>query len=301
MERITHQFCPLCNSENIYPEIKLKDHLVTKEEFNIYRCSECEFLFTQNIPPEKHVSKYYESEEYISHSDTRNGLVYKLYHIARKIMLNRKYQLIKKLNTGKKLLDIGCGTGYFLNYMKTKNYDTLGIEMNDKAREYGRKKFNLEILTSEHLTKEGQIERYNIITLWHSLEHLYEPNYYMKVIYNLLKVDGFLIIALPNPNCFDAKYYKSFWAGYDVPRHLWHFTPKTIERMAQNNKFEIIFLKKLPFDPFFNSLLSEKYCNNKVGFPFGIIISLISFLKGLFDIRQASSIIYVMKKTSKIK
>lgn len=296
MSKLTHHACPLCSSDNIHSEITLKDYSISKEEFEIYRCADCTFLFTQNIPSEEHIGKYYESEDYISHSDTTTGLVNKLYHGIRKIMLKKKYQQIKRLKTGKKLLDIGCGTGYFLNYMKMQGYDTLGVEADEDARAYGEKKFDLKILEPEHLIN-GKIDRqFNIVSLWHVLEHIHDLNNYLKIISSLLEDDGFLIIAVPNPHCFDATYYKSFWAGYDVPRHIWHFTPETMEKFATDNHFEIVSLKRLPYDPFYNSILSERYQNNLLALFFGTFIGFISYIKGAFNVRKASSVIYILKK-----
>jgi 2-polyprenyl-3-methyl-5-hydroxy-6-metoxy-1,4-benzoquinol methylase len=298
MKILEHKFCIVCNSEKFSLEMNAKDFSVTKEEFAIYRCSKCRFVFTRNAPLETDIGKYYQSENYISHSDTKKGVVNKLYHLVRKIMLSRKYQLIKNLHTDKEILDIGCGTGYFLDYMKNKQYKTLGIEADKQAREYGKEKFHLEILTNEDLINGAVKTEFSIISLWHVLEHLYKPEYYMHIIHGLLKNDGYLIIALPNLNCFDARYYKSYWAGYDVPRHLWHFSPETIEIFARNNGFEIIEMKRLLFDSFYNSILSEEYRSNKLSIFSGGITGLISMVKSLFNIRNSSSIIYIMKKTA---
>lgn len=295
MERANYQKCPLCQSEKINSSISLSDYSISKQDFEIWQCANCNFLFTQNIPSEESAGSYYASDEYISHSDTQKGMVNRLYHLARKIMLNKKYRLIKKISSGKTILDIGCGTGYFLNYMKSKNYSTLGIEVNENARAFGQQNFGLNILSPNHLLNDKMNDRFKIITLWHVLEHLYNPDIYIQKIKYLLENDGVLILALPNPDSFDASYYKKYWAGYDVPRHLWHFTPKTINQFVQEN-FSVTKLKRLPFDAFYNSILSEKYQNNKLGFIRGIIIGLISYTLSLFDIKKSSSVIYVLKK-----
>lgn len=297
MERANYQKCPLCQSEKINSSISLSDYSISKQDFEIWQCTNCSFLFTQNIPSEESAGSYYASDDYISHSDTQKGMVNRLYHLARKIMLNKKYRLIKKINSGKTILDIGCGTGYFLNYMKSKKYSTLGIEVNENARAFGQQNFELNILSPNLLLNDKMNDRFKIITLWHVLEHLYNPDIYIQKIKNMLENDGVLILALPNPDSFDASYYKEYWAGYDVPRHLWHFTPKTIDQFV-SRYFNVTKLKRLPFDAFYNSILSEKYQNNKMGFIRGIIIGLISYTLSLFDVKKSSSVIYVLKKNN---
>ena len=296
MEKITHTNCPLCKSDIIKSYLKLSDYSISKEDYEICKCGNCNFLFTQRIPAEHEIGAYYISEDYISHSDTQKGLISKLYHFARKIMLNKKYRLIKKISSGKDILDIGCGTGYFLNHMKQKGYETLGVEVSEQAREFGKQKFGLNILPPDELLNEKITGQFKIITLWHVLEHLFHPEKYLQTIFKILDNDGVLILALPNPNCYDARFYKTHWAGYDVPRHIWHFTPETINRMAIANGFEIKGYKRLPFDSFYNSLLSEKYLNNKAGLIRGAFNGFLAYCKSLFNIKTSSSIIYILKK-----
>lgn len=295
MGKIIYSKCHLCQNDQIKKAISLADYSISKQNFEIWQCTQCNFLFTQNIPDEESIGSYYASEDYISHSDTQKGIVNKLYHIARKIMLNKKFRLIKKINAGKTILDIGCGTGYFLNYMQKKGYQTLGIEVSDNARTFGKQNFGLNILPPNHLLKNKIDQQYNNITLWHVLEHIYDPKLYLQKISRILNDDGVLFLALPNPDSFDARYYKKYWAGYDVPRHLWHFTPQTIAKFV-SEYFTITQLKRLPFDSFYNSLLSEKYRNKKIPFFRGIWIGFLAYLISLFNIKKSSSIIYVLKK-----
>lgn len=287
--------CVVCNGEEFEAKMHLTDHSITKEKFDLYNCLKCGFVFTENAPSEVNAGQYYKSEEYISHSDTNKGIVAKLYHFVRKIMLGRKYRLINSLTDDKCILDVGCGTGYFLDYMKQKEYQTLGVEVDEDAREYGKNKFQLEILPPKELSSIK--EKFGVITLWHVLEHLYSPNEYLNTLKSLLKDENaYLVIALPNYQSFDGAHYKTFWAGYDVPRHLWHFSPKTLEMLAQKNGLEVVKMKRLPFDSFYNSMLSEKYKGSKFSVLKGGMIGGVALLQSLFNIRKSSSIIYVLKK-----
>jgi len=296
MRTINHGKCPFCNSDKINLYINTKDYLKTGETFDIYRCEDCHLVFTRDVPSEEDIDKYYESEDYISHTDIKKGLINWLYHQARRYMLRRKAKLISRLTNRRNLLDIGCGTGYFPGYMKEKGYHATGVEKNSAARLFGEKKFGLTICTPEEFLADNRRNIFDIITLWHVLEHIYDPNLYLEKIRQLLKNDGVLFVALPNHDSFDARHYGSYWAGYDVPRHLWHFTPETLGHLAEKHNFQIVNLKGLPFDPFFNALLSEKYKDNRLYFITGFFIGLIAFFKGIFRIKKASSIIYVLKK-----
>lgn len=273
------------------------DHSISKEHFNLCRCNDCSFIFTQDVPTEHNAGPYYKSEDYISHSNTKKGLVNKLYHIVREHMLSKKHQLIASLEKGKTILDVGTGTGYFLNYMKQKGYETLGVEIDADARAYGQKEFGLDIRSPKEL-KDGQIKnKFHTISLWHVLEHLYAPETYMQHFHKILEDNGHLIIALPNADSYDALHYKSYWAAFDVPRHLWHFTPKTLEKLANDNGFKLEKMKDLPFDPFYNAMLSEQYKNNAFALISGGFVGLTSLLKGKMNVAKSSSVIYILKKS----
>ncbi len=296
MNRLFHKECPLCKSNEIGLELQVRDHSISQEDFEIYSCKSCNSKFTVNPPIESEIGPYYESEQYISHSNTQKGLIYKVYHAVRKFMFSQKYRLIEKQNTSKTVLDVGSGTGYFLNYMQSKGYQVQGIEVSDQPRNASIQNFGLRVNTPDKLIA-GKIEgKFGIITMWHVLEHIYDPYAYIAAIKNLLEPGGKLVVAVPNPNSFDAQHYKSFWAGYDVPRHLWHFTPDTMEKFAKNCGLSIKSLNRLPFDSFYVSLLSEKYKGSSLGLLFGMIIGKLSFLVSLFNIKKTSSVIYVMEQ-----
>ena len=290
--------CQVCGSEDLSLHMKTTDFSISKEHFTLNKCQNCGFVFTQNPPSESSIGKYYESEDYISHSNTKKGLINRIYHVVRNLMLAKKYRLIRRLNRSKEILDIGSGTGYFLDYMKGNGYRTLGIEPDDKARNHGIETFGLEILPPSQLMDNSITTQFSFISMWHVLEHLYEPEKYMDRIRQLLKDDGYLIVALPNCSSFDAAHYKSKWAGYDVPRHLWHFTPATFIQFAGNNGFEMVKMKRLPFDAYYVALLSEKYLGSSLGLIKGAVIGFISMLRSWMNVRNTSSVIYVLKKSA---
>ena len=293
---INHKTCLVCQSKSIKSILSCTDHFVSGKEFELFQCTSCDFVFTQAIPIPEDMGPYYKSEEYISHSDTQKGLVNKLYHSVRNIMLGRKYRLIKRLSSGNKLLDIGCGTGYFPYFMKTKGFDASGMELDADARKFAAENFNLSVEEPDVLLSKDKSGNYDVITLWHVLEHLHDAKKYLKWIFNSLKKDGVLIIALPNMDSFDAGHFKHHWAAYDVPRHLWHFTPKSLKTYLSQFGFELKQVKRLPFDAYYNSLLSAKYRNNKRALMVGFVIGFISNFLSFFNAKKASSVIYVLKK-----
>ena len=249
-----------------------RDHLLSSEEFELWKCKSCGFIFTQHVPPPDEIGKYYRSQDYVSHSDTRQGLMNKVYHMARNIMLGRKFRMIDQVAQGKKMLDIGTGTAYFPAYMKGKGYRVAGVEIDNKAREFAKKEFGLTVYSPEQFLDNHINEKFDVITLWHVLEHLDDFNLYLKKMLEHLEEEGTLVIALPNCTSLDARFYKEFWAGYDVPRHLWHFTPSSFKMLAEKHGLVISKMKRLPLDPFYNSMLSEKYRGNKLYMFAGLII-----------------------------
>jgi 2-polyprenyl-3-methyl-5-hydroxy-6-metoxy-1,4-benzoquinol methylase len=296
MSIIHYKHCPLCDSERITKTMNVKDHSISGETFDLFKCQNCGFTFTQDIPDQAHIGDYYKSEDYISHSDTQKGIINKLYHKARSIMLDRKYRLIQSQVKGNRLLDYGTGTGYFLQYMSTKGYEAQGVEIDADARKFIEDKFGLQVIEPAQFLKKNDKEIYDAISMWHVLEHVEDPDSLLKKMHQLLDHNGKLFIAVPNHISKDAKAYKEYWAAYDVPRHLWHFEPKTMQLMAKKNGFKVESLHRLPFDPYYNSLLSAKY--KKLAFSFfrGGVSGLLSSIKSWGDIEKSSSLIYVLSK-----
>ncbi len=296
MKTIHISSCPVCNSPEIKTYIEGEDYFASKEAFNIEKCQSCGFLFTQNFPAEEYIGSYYESPDYISHSDSQKGLINSLYHKVRSYMLKSKARLIEEQTPRKgSLLDIGAGTGYFANEMKKRAWDVSAIEKNSQARQFIKDKWGIEAKDDETLSNLPG-NSFDVITLWHVLEHLEHLNEVMEKLYSILKEDGILIIALPNSASYDARKYKIFWGGYDLPRHLWHFNPETFKLLASQHGFEVKKTKRMPFDVFYVSLLSERYRKKLFGVFRAVFWGSIGWLESGFNIKNTSSLIYVLKK-----
>jgi SAM-dependent methyltransferase len=295
---IHHSSCPLCASPEIDHFLTCVDHFLTKEEFEICKCSSCGFIFTQDSPEESEAGRYYESEEYISHSDSRKGITDKAYQAVRRIMLRRKMKLIRSLTGLSKgsILDIGSGTGHFLSTMKSSGWETKGIEINTKAREYSTSKFNIDVISPEQINSLGD-NSFDCITLWHVLEHFYDPDSYMREIHRMLKPQGYCFVALPNGDSYDCRHYGKEWAAYDVPRHLWHFNNRAFSLFAGKNRFTISGTFDLPFDVFYISILSEKYTGTRFPVISGAIDGFIFSLRSFLNKAGSSSVIYFLRKS----
>jgi len=295
---VHHTVCPLCSSEEIFPYLRCTEHFNSKEVFDLYKCPACNFLFTQDCPEENYIGKYYESDDYISHSDSSEGIQNKIYHLVRKAMLHKKKRLIKNVTglPNGSLLDIGSGTGHFAHTMKEDGWKVKGVEINNKARDFAISNFDLEIIDPGQISSLKE-NSFDCITLWHVLEHFHDPFKYASDAIRLLKPGGVCVIALPNSNSYDAKYYQEHWAGYDVPRHLWHFTTNTFRIFSTKTGFAVENIKNLPLDVFYISILSEKYRNSKLPFLMGVLKALPFAILSLFNLKRSSSVIYILRKT----
>lgn len=295
---VHHNACPLCSSEKIGLQFTCTDHFLSKKEFPIFRCSECEFLFTQDSPEESEIAGFYESDSYISHSDTSEGFSNKIYRIARSVMLHKKKKLIKKLTGLQKgsLLDIGSGTGYFAGTMKKAGWQARGIEINTKARQFSISHFGLNITTPDKISNI-ESNSFDCITLWHVLEHFHNPFNYISEISRLLKPGAICVIALPNCSSYDAEHYNQFWAAWDVPRHLWHFKPSSFRIFSEKFQFALENLRILPLDVFYISQLSEKYKGSSLPFLKGMSKAIFFSFLSVFNKERSSSVIYILRKS----
>ncbi len=294
---VHHSQCPLCGSASVSNYMKCRDHFLTKEMFDLSGCSSCGFIFISEAPDKKEAGRYYDSKDYISHDDSAGGLSGRIYLIIRWMMLVRKKRLITRLTgrTSGELLDIGTGSGHFAGMMKQSGWNVTGIEPDKKAADYAASRFGLRIAGPDEITGIPG-ETFDCITLWHSLEHSHDLHSYASEIRRLLKPEGICIVALPSAASLDAQHYREFWAAWDVPRHLWHFTPAAFSFFAERAGFSITGIKDLPFDVFYISFLSEKYRGANLPFIAGMVNGLRFYLTTLFRRKGSSSLMYILKK-----
>ena len=299
MNKVTIKACPLCGGTQLEHTLTCVDHYASGEAFHLCRCSACGFLFTQDFPVEAEIGRYYETPDYISHSDTRKGLVNTLYHWVRTVMLGRKARLVMNEAHRRRgrLLDIGTGTGYFAHAMDERGWRVDAIEKNAQARAFAKEHFGLEVLP-DGAWASLQEGAYDVITLWHVLEHLEHLDETWETLNTLLTDKGMLLVAVPNCSSYDARKYGAYWAAYDVPRHLWHFTPSTIQQFASKHGFIMSERHPMPFDAFYVSMLSERYMNRSLPFLRGMLTGTLAWFSSLVQKERSSSMIYVFRKKS---
>jgi len=296
---ITHDKCLVCGAAEFESAYRCKDHLVSHREFSIMKCTNCGFLFTQDIPGPGDIESYYESQEYISHTGGRRSLIDKLYAIARKIMLGSKAATITRFAPERigRLLDIGAGTGHFVRKMHDSGWESVGVEVNEDARKHA---FEInEVTLIESLQAGGfTAESFDAVTMWHVLEHIHEPEAYLSQIARLLKPDGIMAVALPNPQSADARHYGDKWAAFDVPRHLWHFSMNDIDTLMKRAGFKPVAVKSMPFDALYISILSEKYRNSNIPVVRGLLRGFFFWLATMLRKERGSSLMYIYKLNS---
>lgn len=297
MNKLTINACPLCGGTHLRRVMTCTDFYASGEQFDVVSCEDCGFTFTQGVPVEAEIGRYYETPDYISHSDTKKGAMNTLYHQVRKYMLGRKARLIVKESHRKsgRLLDIGTGTGYFAATMAQCGWKVEAIEKNEQARLFAKEHFRLEV-KSEAALQEFQAGSFDVITLWHVMEHLEHLDSTWERLYELLSDRGILIVAVPNCSSYDAEKYGEYWAAYDVPRHLWHFTPVTIQQLASKHGFIMAARHPMPFDAFYVSILSEKHRKSSLPFMKGMCTGTLAWFSALGRKERSSSMIYVFRK-----
>jgi 2-polyprenyl-3-methyl-5-hydroxy-6-metoxy-1,4-benzoquinol methylase len=255
--------CLVCGSSYFKPFLVCKDYTVSKEDFNIVACNGCGFKFTNPRPDDSVLGNYYKAEDYISHTNTKKGIVNKLYHIVRTRTLKKKLSLVKSYVSRGTILDYGCGTGMFLDVCKKAGWETFGMEPDDEARKIASET-NLNLFSDkDKINTYITDKKFNVITLWHVLEHVTDMPETLAFFKARLAKDGVLFIAVPNHASYDAKHYKEHWAAYDVPRHLHHFEKKTMKQLLESNGFLLRETLPMKFDSCYVSLLSEKYKTGK--------------------------------------
>ncbi len=271
--------------------LDVKDHSISKEEFHLLRDETIDLVFTYPQPIEEKLATYYESEDYISHTDGKRSLFEKAYQFVKNIALKRKLKLINELQSSKGiLLDVGTGTGDFLSQAKQNGWQIIGVEPNEKAKNIALTKD----VTYIDSTSELEDHSVDVVTMWHVLEHVPDVGAQIKELKRLLKPTGKIVIAVPNFNSYDAKYYGKFWAAYDVPRHLWHFSRQSIEKLFEREKLQLVETRPMLFDAFYVALLSEKYKTGNMNFISAFLVGLKSNWKAR-STTEYSSHIYIIK------
>lgn len=286
--------CPLCDSGHFNNYLTCKDYTVSGEEFNLVTCTNCSFTFTNPRPKADELHQYYQSQDYISHSNKSNSPVNFIYKIARNFTLKKKVALINSLNAKGRMLDIGCGTGHFIAACQHDGWSINGVEPDENARKIARDKTSIHI-SNDLKNVEGT--DFDIITLWHVLEHVPNLNDFMHLLVSKLKTTGKLIVAVPNYKSHDAQYYQQYWAAYDVPRHLYHFDQDSMGKLANQYKLKIDKILPMSLDAYYVSLLSEGYKGS------GLLKFIKAPIRGFISNQKAkknnynySSLIYILSK-----
>jgi 2-polyprenyl-3-methyl-5-hydroxy-6-metoxy-1,4-benzoquinol methylase len=275
--------------------LTVTDYSVSKETFELYYDQDLDMLITSPQPSPENLGRYYESNDYISHTDSKRSLFEKAYHFVKEIALKNKLNLINNCSFVKgNLLDIGAGTGDFLLTAKQNGWNTIGVEPSEKAKGIAIGK-GVQFSDS---TQELESNSFDVITMWHVLEHVPNLENQIKELKRLVKPNGTIIIAVPNYKSYDANYYGKFWAAFDAPIHFWHFSKTAIKLLFDKEDIKLEKVLPMKFDSFYVSLLSEKYKNGKMNFVKAIWIGLVSNWKANWS-SEYSSHIYVLKNTEK--
>jgi len=286
--------CPACGKQKFTRFVQAKDYTVSQNTFDIVRCSDCDLLFTNPRPEVEQAGYFYKSENYISHSNTQKGLINKLYHIVRNITLKQKTNLIHNHQQGNKnMLDVGCGNGHFLHACKLRGWNTFGMELDAETAERAASLTKQQIYPNLQAIPAGT--QFELVSLWHVLEHVYELEAYFKFFKARIAENGKLLLALPNSESFDAKYFKEYWAAYDAPRHIYHFNPKTIQSIAKKHGFKLVQQRGQIFDSFYISLLSHEYKTGNKKLIKSFFVGLWSNMVAYFKTGSYSSNIYIFE------
>jgi 2-polyprenyl-3-methyl-5-hydroxy-6-metoxy-1,4-benzoquinol methylase len=286
--------CPVCNGSKFKNQIICQDFLVSGESFVLTDCESCGLRLTNPRPNQESIGRYYESDHYDPHSGKTSNIFNLIYKTVRSINLTWKKNLINQYSPHGRLLDFGTGTGEFVLKMKSNAWEVEGTELHGRPREFGNQKYNLDI--KENLSQLTHNQVFTAITLWHVLEHIYDINSLLQQLASLLSKDGKLIIATPNILSYDAVKYGQDWAGYDVPRHLNHFKPKTMKKLLKRNGLTLQNIIPLKMDAYYVSILSEKNLKHSLPFLKGMIAGFRSNSWAAKNSDNYSSLVYIVRK-----
>ena len=286
--------CPWCESEKTQMHLWVKDFFLTGEAFEIHECLKCGLLFTEPRPNAEEIGKYYQSEEYYSHQENKTGFIPRIYETVKGFNLKKKYKMATKGMAKGKMLEIGCGAGDFLKTMEQHDWQCIGIEPSEEAKAIAKKKVKAELLNPEDIGTL-QDKSFDLITMWHVLEHVDDLKEEIRHLQRLLKKGGRLVLALPNFKSADAQYYKEYWAAYDVPRHLNHFCRESINNIFKTSELKLKKTDKLVWDAYYISYMSEKYKNHTLPLLKGMMRGFVSNRKARKS-GEWSSLVYVLER-----
>lgn len=286
--------CPWCGSEKAQIILWLKDEFLTKEEFHICECQNCGLLYTMPRPSKDKIGEYYKSEIYYSHQENKKGFIPKIYETVKKVNLKYKYKLATSEISKGKLLDIGCGVGDFIHLAEEQGWECTGVEPSEDAKVIARKRIRANVLTSEEIEQIPDAT-FDLITMWHVLEHVDDLNWQVEQLHRLIKPQGRIVIAVPNYTSYDAQFYREQWAAYDVPRHLSHFNKTTLTKIFKTKGLELKKVEKLIWDAYYISYMSEQYKHHSLPLVRGAFHGFLSNLKARRS-GEWSSLVYVFVK-----
>ena len=293
--------CPSCKEHSLNHHSSAIDYTYSRDSFSLVECSKCQLVFTNPRPTENSIGKYYENPDYVSHTDTKEGLLFKLYSLVKTSALKGKLALFESFNLNKQVLDYGAGSGDFSAVLANAGWNVTAYEPDIAARERIRKKSS-KINIAENLKTLNSTSQ-DIICLWHVLEHVHQLPETLQEFNRLLTHNGKLVIAVPNHLSYDAKHYGSDWAAYDVPRHLYHFDYDSMQSLANSHGFILEKIKPMWFDSFYVSLLSEKnrrgngMVQSLLGWISAFIVGGLSNISAISSTKKCSSITYIFKKS----
>ena len=232
--------CNFCGADNAALIYEGHDRLHgLPGNFQLVRCRRCGLIYLNPRPGPDEIARYYPSD-YIAYYRAIEDVPSFLRRLDRRYGLHKRCrEVIRRAGRPGHLLDVGCATGVFLDGMRQRGWTVTGVEVNAKAAQYARERLGLEVFVGE-LEEAGYPDAsFDVISLWDVLEHVPDPRRTIEEIARILRPEGLLVLSLPNPDCLEAGLFGPYWAGWDVPRHLYIFSPSVLERLLAETGFQI--------------------------------------------------------------